>query len=773
MRRRYPRSFGVRVKVLSFVPLPDGAERQLLPVSGRRYPDPQFAVAADNRSLYLGENGRLWKIALPSGAREHIAFRARVRLEVRAPTPPPKWAPAPVGGSARPRSVLWPRPSPDGRSLVFGAAGYLWQQALDGGEAPYRNGTGQAERLFAGSALEWAPAFSPDGRQLAFIHRQFGKDEVRVFDLASRQTRTLASGSADFDDPSWSSDGQRLVYLETPPWPHRVVAVNLRDGKKEKLADAGVVFRARAPRPHFSPDGHSLYFTANGRLYRLPLKKKAKPEPITQLARHLSDGLVSPDGQWLAFRRNTEIWVAPLGKEPVTEEDVRQLSREGGDNFAFTPDGSAVIYAAGNRIWRHPLAGGDREEIPIWLDLHRPTPPPLLVRRVRVLDFAAGGFGPETSLFIERGRIRWIGSERGRRLPRETVILDAGGRFAIPGLFDMHVHADAVNPANQKAFLAYGVTSVRDTGGWLPWLNALEDRSEATSEPLPRYFYAGDIFHGGSGIAVIDNEGDARTYVHRWKKWGAQFIKVYFTLSWPLRRAVAEEARGLGLPVVGHGTKVEEITKSVTLGYAVLEHTNAPNRLYDDMLQMLALADTRWDPTLADRGGAALLLRDEPERLADAKLRAFTPEWRIRWARTGSPFKAVGDKALRGSWVEQLAGVRAAHRRGVKLQAGTDAGADPQCFPGSSLHWELEHFVQAGLAPLEVLRIATQEGAAAVGAEDDLGTLEPSKLADLVLLDANPLEDIKNTQTIWRVIKGGWLFDPEKLRPPESASTTK
>ncbi len=85
----------------------------------------------------------------------------------------------------------------------------------------------------------------------------------------------------------------------------------------------------------------------------------------------------------------------------------------------------------------------------------------------------------------------------------------------------------------------------------------------------------------------------------------------------------------------------------------------------------------------------------------------------------------------------------------------------------------MEHFVQAGLPPLEVLRIATQEAAAAVGAEDDLGTLEPGKLADIVLLEANPLEDIKNTQSIWRVIKGGWLFDPEKLRPPESASTTK
>jgi hypothetical protein len=328
---------------------------------------------------------------------------------------------------------------------------------------------------------------------------------------------------------------------------------------------------------------------------------------------------------------------------------------------------------------------------------------------------------------------------------------------------------------NQEAYLAYGVTSVRDVGARLTWLNALADRGEATSEPVPRYFFSGDFFTGAMPRPspldmVLHDEDEARTYVRRWKGWGAHFIKVHPPISWPLQRPVAEEARRLGLPVVGHGSSVEQITKSVTLGYAVLEHTPR-NRPYDDVLQMLALAGTRWDPTLAVRDGNALLLRDEPERLADEKFRAFTPEWRIHRAQTRShSWTALGDKALRGSWVERLASIRAAHRRGVKLQAGTDAYPGVPIFYGSSLHWELEYFVQAGIPPLEVLRIATQEGAVAVGAEDDLGTLEPGKLADLVLLDANPLEDIKNTQTIWRVIKGGWLFDPEKLRPPKSGS---
>ena len=197
-----------------------------------------------------------------------------------------------------------------------------------------------------------------------------------------------------------------------------------------------------------------------------------------------------------------------------------------------------------------------------------------------------------------------------------------------------------------------------------------------------------------------------------------------------------------------------KITKNVILGYAFLEHLTAPSRVYDDVLTMLAAAGTRWDPTLVQYAGVPLLLRDAPERFTEV---------------FNSPppipiyLRELDTRVLRGFRAELLAAIRAGHRRGVKLQAGTDA------LPGF-LHWELEYFVQAGLSPLEVLRIATQEAAAALGAEDDLGTLEVGKLADLVLLDANPLEDIKNTQTIWRVIKGGWVFDPEELQRAASTS---
>ena len=732
---------------LLFLPLPEGEEKRVLTLSRHRGWTPRFAVEPGNESLYLGEAGRLWKVAIPTGSRIPISFIARVRLEIRDPVTPPKRI-LTTGSSRSVRSVMFPVLSPDEQTLVFGAAGFLWEQPLDGGPA---------RQLFESNGFDEWPAFSPDGRHLAFVHDEPGNErEIRMLDLESRQVRTVASG---FWPPSWSQDGKQLVFGGYEGGTYRVVMLNLSDGREKQLIEFDTW---RSPRPHFSPDGKALYYsdstassTGKGGFYRLSLEASVPPKAVTELEHRLSEGLVSPDGKWLAFRRNMEIWVAPRNKEPVREEHIRQLSLQGGDTFSFTPDGSAALYSSGNRVWRQPLTSGRREEIPIQLELPRAIPSPLLVRRLRVLDFMSGGFGPEISLFVEQNRIRWIGTEPEYGVPPETVILDAGGRFAIPGLFDLHAHRERFF-GGEEEYLAYGVTSVRTVGGALAWSSAAADRGDATGDPVPRYFYSGESFRQFGRFPEwlgIHSEEEARTYVRRWKIRGAHQVKIYNTTSWPLQHAVADEAHLQGLPIVAHGTTVQEITKNVTLGITVLEHTSGPAQVYDDVLQMLAAAGTRWDPTLVT-SGKRLIAVDEPERFADTKFRAFHPDLAV-------PTPSVDIQALRKYWVEQLAGIRAAHRRGVKLQAGTD-GIAP------SLHWELEHFVQAGLSPLEVLRIATQEAAAAVGADDHLGTLEPGKLADIVLLDKNPLEDIRNTQTIWRVIKGGWLFDPDELRPPES-----
>jgi Tol biopolymer transport system component len=737
-----------------------------LPSTGCLLVAPRFAVAPDGEALYLGDAGHLIRLSLSSGAAEQVAFRSRVSMEVIRPVEPPRLSPAGAGGVEQPRSLTDLRLAPDGRSLVFGALGWLWEQPLD---------SRPARRLFEGSGFERQPAFSPDGSRIAFVHSEDGVQELRVVDLATREIRTLESG-AYFGRPGWSPDGVRLVAAKREEGRFRILAFGPEEGSRRVLA--GALLEGWLPRPQISADGRFLYYTAGNEgtaaLFRLPLDDTSIPEPVTQPPRHVQEALVCPDERCVVYRRNEEIWFAPLAEEQGVAGEPRRLSMEGGETFALVPDGSAVIYAAGDRVWRQALDGGERKEIPIRLELEHQEPAPLLLRNLRLLDFDSLGFGPATSVLIEDGRIVRTGREAEQPLPDGTRVMDAGGRFAIPGLFDMHVHVEAVGGSfdtNQEAFLAWGVTSVRDMGERLSWVQALADRSTSTADAVPRYFYPGEVFeparpgHVGWGL-LLDDAADAKVYLQRWKERGVHFVKTHHPPgSWLLDRTVAEESRRLGLQLAGDpgpGTRIGEIARYVAWGYASIEHTGqVPIRMHDDVLQLLAAAGTRWVPTVGLLGLQAALVREDPESLQDPKLRAFLPEDATRAALISALHWP--SQLNRLIWHEALANIREAHLRGVRLLLGSDTYGNGGA--GSSLALEMELFARAGLEPVEVIRLATLEAAEALGVDHELGSLEPGKLADILLLDADPLEDIRNSQAIWRVIKGGWVFDPEELKP--------
>lgn len=203
------------------------------------------------------------------------------------------------------------------------------------------------------------------------------------------------------------------------------------------------------------------------------------------------------------------------------------------------------------------------------------------------------------------------------------------------------------------------------------------------------------------------------------------------------------ELLGPALDQAASRPELGQVVKGVTLGYAGFSHWE---RFYDDALRMFRAAGTRWDPNLGSRSGIEVSFRNDPERFGLA-----TPVNALRF---------FGDNALQGASAEMLRTTRAAFLRGITILPGSDTGSN-----GQDLQWELEFFAEAGIPPLDVLRFATLASARVVGAGNDLGTLEAGKLADLVLLEANPLDAIRNTQAIWRVIKGGFVFDPKVLRP--------
>jgi imidazolonepropionase-like amidohydrolase/Tol biopolymer transport system component len=721
-----------------------------------------MGIARDSKAIYAAADAKLWRIDLPRGVGEQIRWRARVKMEVVAPSVR-KWTP-PANSKVDLAAVLTPRVSPNGSVLIFMAAGFLWEQPLKGG---------QAKRVIDEHSFQLDPAFSPDGKELAFVSDMRGKRELRILDLATRRTRTIASlGDSSWAlSPIWSHDGKSVVYQRADGLgaPYRFMRVDAGGtGQPVELARGGQSWDGR---PHLSADGKFLYYTARmqhmANLYRLPLQPNSKPEAVTDLKHHVSDALVSPDGNWVAFRRNSEIWLARMQSRLLKDEDFHCISINGGRSYAFTTDSSAIVYAKGPCVWRREIQGKQATEIPIRLALQRATAVPLLISRVRVLDFQQGEFSAETSMLVEQGRIRWIGSESGRSLPANVVKIDAGGRYAIPGIMDAHVHAAWTNQQiSEDSLIAYGVTSVRDVGSRLDLMKALQNRGDATDLPVPRYFASGDIFEDvmplwGNAFLEIATPEDARSYVQRFKAEGADMIKVYGTLAWHLKSEAAAEAKRLGMPIVGHGLNVEEIVRSVNFGISSLEHTT-PNS--DDIIKLVANAGTWLCPTpTVFTAGTPLKLAD-PTTL-DEKFRTYNPDGAIKAAGFG---RAVPE-GRRAGWKNTLGTFLNLHKNGVKLVAGTDALMGGVFF-GPSVHWVLEWYSEAGIPAIDVLRMATLNAAEAVGASEDLGSLAPGKIADIVLLDADPLADMKNTMKIWRVLKDGHVFDPATMRQPRRQS---
>ncbi len=739
---------------IAYVSLNGQEDRAITPLIS---PQPRPGFSVSEGTVYLGEQGTLWQIDAATGEREAISVSASIKMEVFSSSPPPRYTPE---QGPLPSSILDPRLAPDGESLIFTAAGFLWQQPLNGGPA---------RRLFEDEGFQWgAAALSPDSRRVAYQHSKGNLQGLQIGDLESGQTKTLVivDRTGRFE-PAWSPDGKQIVYVGFTSSKPSLFVVDAETGQRTKIVDS---FPRYMPRPQFSADGAHVYYTSVNQVFRYALHGEGKPEPITEFnGGHVADGMVSPDGQWLAFRRNEEIWVAPMSGQPVTDAAATRLTDDGGFNVSFAPDSRALIYATGATVWRHPVDGGERVEIPIHLELPARAPGALLIRNVRVLDFEAGDFTEATSMLIDQGRIQWIGAEAGRALPEGVKVVEAEGRYAIPGLFDMHTHVATpihFNPArdvsNMASNLAFGVTSVRDMGSDITLVKAWNDRRVKYGKPVPRIFSGGAMtevtkpfFHGGSFF--VKTEEQAREIVRKEKRDGAMAIKSYFTLPWPLHRVIADEARRQGMPVAAHGLIFREMVMGPVLGRATIEHQPSPIRVYADILKLLAETGTRWDPTFAALGGNGILFAQQPHLLSAAKLRAFTSRSDYALAEEVELFSILDPVIIGRAYAAQLASMRQAHAMGVSLLAGTDA-LNPNVFYGHGLHMELRHLARSGIPPLDVLRLATHEAATTVGAGDVLGTLEPGKLADIVLLDANPLLDIRHAMDIWRVIQGGRVF---------------
>lgn len=419
----------------------------------------------------------------------------------------------------------------------------------------------------------------------------------------------------------------------------------------------------------------------------------------------------------------------------------------------------------------------------------------LIIDDVTVIDATGAPAQPHRTVIVREGRIEEIGgSAAGMGGKLAGVHVDGSGKFLIPGLWDMHVHMVFGDwfPRGKEVtlplFIANGITGVRDMGGELGVLQQWRKEIAAGALIGPRIVMSGPMLDGPqprfpSSIAIKTPE-DGRRAVDDLKQRGADFIKLQSLIPREAVLAIADEARKQGISFVGHVPDAMRASEASNAGQKSFEHLigifEGSSPLEDQFIkgpknesQFLSTYDPQraaalfavlaknhtWQcPTLVwERGGNLI---DETDFAHDTRAKYVPAYWKdVTWKRFTEQIVHefnTDDLPTRKRFVEkELEVVNAMHRAGISFLAGTDTPPGVYIFPGFSLHEELQRFVAAGFTPIEALQTATLNPAKFLGMDDRLGTIEKGKLADMVLLDANPLDDIRNTQKIAAVISNG------------------
>jgi imidazolonepropionase-like amidohydrolase len=438
--------------------------------------------------------------------------------------------------------------------------------------------------------------------------------------------------------------------------------------------------------------------------------------------------------------------------------------------------------------------------------------PPLVVQGGRLIDGNGGKPIEHATIIIEGSRIKHVIAGRASNIPEKATVIDASGKTILPGLIDNHVHyRDLLG----ELFLAHGVTSVRDLGNALDWILIQREAVALGKISGPRIFCAGGGFYASATAVnhtVPVSPDDARKLTRKVIEQGVDYLKIHMGVSLDVTRAIAEEGRAAGLTVLGHldssilpyaEAGVAGVEHATGCAEATIQSEEGKNRLasvklwlakflapwalaerghFSEVVEQLASRGTHVEPTNV-LWGASLGKRDEWERedyelLKNLRLNYVPEDQRLLWL--DHYYLAYGARAQQEPEEDVVIGnrysiygiypgdqLREGHRRlaeflcqlvkvGGHVVTGTDA---PAVTPGISLHREMEFLVSMGLAPMQAIMAATKIGAEYLGAGKDLGTIDEGKLADLIIVNGDPLRDIRTTRNIDTVIKDGEIVD--------------
>lgn len=756
---------------------------------------PTMDWTPDNKHLVYWNAGKLWRVEVASKKTTAIPFRIR---DTRAIYPAPRFTVDVAPERFETRMVRFATPSPDGSAVVFESLGTLYiKRGDDKPVVLVRSSSGDGNNGF-----DYSPVWTPDGRSVYFLRWNDGSlSRLYRVDSSGGKPVALPLEKGQYTELAVSPDGKEIALrkragntLLHPNWGRKpgLYLVTVASGEMRFVSERG-------RHPHFGPDKR-IYAQerapkASGRgsetasTTLISMNRSGLDVRTVATARNASMIRLAPDGRHIAFVDNYRLKLSAFnpGGKPLALDAASPafptalLSRLGGNYVHWAGDASSLSWSTGARLHSasveeafaadfealsEPADGG--LDLSMRVAAKRPdTRVALTNARIVTMD--------EQRRVIERGtllldgnRITQLGPVDKLAIPEGYRRVDLSGKTVIPGLVDIHAHgpygSGSIIPQqnwNLLAHLALGVTTVHNPSSRAELAFAAAEYARAGKILGPRIFSTGEIIYGAKGpyFSPIDSLDDALAHVRRLKAQGAISVKNYNQPRREQRQQVIEAARQEGLMTVAEGGALyHQDMNLVADGITGVEHNVPTLKMYEDVTQFWGASDAGYTPTLVVTFGG-LTAEDYYYQHSDVWkhpiLANFVPPSVLQPRSVRRPMAPESD--YRDD--DAAAAARVLLKAGVMVNTGAHGQRE-----GLGTHWEMWSFARGGFSPMEALSAATINPATYLGMAGDIGSLEPGKLADLLVLDANPLEDIHNSDNISHVVLNGRVYRAADLR---------
>ncbi len=746
---------------------------------------PGYDWMPDGRTIVIWAQGRINSVDVASGRVASIPFTARVHQTI---TDAVRTAQRVAPDSFDVKMLRWVTVSPDQRRVVYTSLGKLWVKELPNGK-PRRVTDDEVN-------FELFPSWSPDGRTLVYATWDddlFGA--IRVVGLDGSRGRKITTKTGHYVEPRFSGNGQQIVFRRTGGDGLRsslynqdrgIYTVSAAGGEPELVTEDGST-------PRFNKAGDRIFLASQEaqKAALISVNLTGGDRRVHLLAENATEFVPSPDEKFVAWVERFNAYVATLpltGKgvdvsTTVTDFPAKRISRDAGVYLHWSPDSRRVYWALGPELYQRDISATfafetedtttvrkdpESKGIPIGFmaAADRPTGR-LALTGATVITMKGNEVIPNATVLVDRNRITYVGAGANIQIPADTRRIDVTGKYIMPGFVDAHAHistgSSGIAPRTNWGFLAslaFGTTTMHDPSNSTEMVFSTSETARAGGMIAPRLFSTGTILYGaeGNAKAITTSFDDALTHLRRMQAVGAFSVKSYNQPRRDARQQIIEAARQLGMMVVPEGGSTFAVNTTMFLdGHTTLEHNLPLAPLYEDMLRLISESKTAYTPTfIVAYGGMSgeYYWYQNTNVWENARLQYYFPRG-VLDSRSRRRQMAANDDYF---FVDVAKSAKALNDRGVVVSTGAHGQLH-----GMGEHWEIWMMAMGGMTNHEALRAATLNGAKALGLDGDIGSLETGKLADMIVLDANPLAEIRNTATVQYVIVNGRIYDARTM----------